>query len=58
MLYIWIMLKHIEEHSPATNKWFYIRSILPIVKVSWKQCVQLFDELTFTANPLDKWFCF
>ena len=32
--------------------------IFPIIKVSWQQRLQLFYELSFAANPLDKWFCF
>jgi hypothetical protein len=58
VLDIRITLKHIEEHCSTTHKGFYVRYILPIIKVSWKLCIQLFNELTLTANPFDKRFCF
>ena len=58
MLNIRITLKHIKEHCSSSDKGFYIRNIVPIIKVSWKLSIQLFNELTFTTNPLDKRFCF
>ena len=55
---VWITLQHIEEHCSTTHKRFYVRYILPIIKVSWKLCIQLFNELTLAADPLDKRFSF
>ena len=52
------MLKHIEQHCSTTHEGLNVRNILPITKVSWKLCIQLFNELTLSTNPLDKRFCF
>ena len=47
-----------EEHGSPTYKRLNVSSIVPIIKVSWQQCFQLFQELALSANPLDEWFCF
>ena len=53
-----MLLQHVKQHSPTTNEWFYVCRIFPIIKVSREFCLQLFNELSFTANPFDEWFCF
>ena len=57
VLNVRITLQHIKQHRTTTHKGFYIRNILPFIKVKWELCVQLFEKLTLSANPLDKWFC-
>ena len=53
-----MLLQHVEEHGSPTYKRLNVSSIVPIIKVSWQQCFQLFQELALSANPLDEWFCF
>ncbi len=55
---IWMLLQHIKQHSTTANEWFYVCRIVPIIKVSWKFLLQLFNELSFSTNPFDEWFCF
>lgn len=48
----------IESHRRTADKRLNVSDILPFIKVSWKQCFELFNELRFTATPFDKWFRF
>ena len=58
MFDIWMPLQHIEQHSTTANERLYVCRIIPIIKVSRELCFQLFNELSFAANPFDEWFCF
>ena len=53
-----MLLQHVKQHSTTANEWLYVCSIIPIIKVCWEFCFRLFNELSFTANPFDEWFCF
>ncbi len=42
MLDVRVLLQHVEEHGSTANKRLNVCSIVPIIKVSWQQCFQLF----------------
>ena len=47
-----------EQHCSPTHKRLNIRNTTPLVKVSRKQCFELFNELALSAHPLDERFSF